>query len=281
MRAFAFHVVPQQNIAAYESQESRENALAKLSAPKVKSTRAGAQAETELKLKSASSGEVARQSRRGRPRNVSQAEESAARRRILDAALETFGTHGFEGTSIADIARLHQVSPALIHYYFDSKEELWRSAVNYGMGDVLHNLQATMDDLAEIDSISRLKFYIRRYIALHAERPEVFRVILRESETRGPRLAWLSKQHLTPLYKQFSSVIECAQAEGRIKPIAPTYHLAQIIAGASYQLIGSRNRMLETFGVDVLAKEVRVRHANAVIEILFNGMLTEPEAGGG
>jgi TetR/AcrR family transcriptional regulator len=254
--------------------------LAKLSAPKGKSNRAGAPSRPVPKLGNTSNAADAREGRRGRPRAVTPAEEGAARRRILDAALETFGTHGFEGTSIADIARLHQVSPALIHYYFDSKEELWRSAVNYGMGDVLHDLQATMDDLAEIDSISRLKFFIRRYIALHAERPEVFRVIIRESDTRGPRLAWLSKEHLTPLYQQFSSVIENAQAEGKIKPIAPTYHLAQIIAGASYQLIGSRNRMLETFGVDVLAKEVRVRHANAVIEILFNGMLTEPSDGG-
>jgi TetR/AcrR family transcriptional regulator len=254
--------------------------LAKLSAPKAKPTRARAQARPEPKHENASSGAGVQEARRGRPRIVAPADEGVARRRILDAALETFGTHGFEGASIADIARLHRVSPALIHYYFESKEELWRSAVNYGMGDVLHNLQATMDDLAEIDSISRLKFYIRRYIALHAERPEVFRVILRESDTRGPRLAWLSKEHLTPLYKQFSSVIESAQAEGRIKAIAPTYHLAQIIAGASYQLIGSRNRMLETFGVDVLAKEVRIRHANAVIEILFNGMLTEPPSEG-
>jgi AcrR family transcriptional regulator len=243
-------------------QEHAKNALERLRVQKAKPIRARAQPPSEPKG-----------SRRGRPRILTAADEGAARRRILDAALKTFSLHGFAGASIADIARFHQVSPALIHYYFDNKEELWRSALEYGIGDVLRNLKATMDDLSEFDSSSRLKFFIRRYIAMLAERPEVFSVIIRESETRGPRLTWLSKEYLTPLYRLFTSLIETAQADGKIKAIAPSYHLAQIIAGASYQLFASRNRMLEAYGVDVLAKDVRDRHTNAVLDILFNGML--------
>jgi AcrR family transcriptional regulator len=207
---------------------------------------------------------------------VGSSDDSAARRQILDAALKTFSLHGFAGASIADVARLYQGSPALIHYYFHNKEELWRSALEYGIGDVIRNLQDTMQDLAEFDSVSRLKFFVRRYIAMVAERPEVFRVILRESETRGPRLTWLSKTHLAPLYSLFTSLVEAAQAEGRIKSMVPSYHLSQIIAGASYQFIASRNRMLEAYGIDVLTKEVRDQHTNAVLEVLFAGMLTNP-----
>jgi len=212
----------------------------------------------------------------GRPRNLGVADERAARSRILDAALKTFSLHGFEGASIADIARLHRVSPALIHYYFQSKEELWREALEYGIGDVLRNLKETLDDLSDSDCVSRLKFFIRRYIAIVAERPEVFRVIIRESESRGERLTWLSKKYLAPLYKIFTTLGEAAQTEGKVKSIVPSYHVSQIIGGASYQFIASHNRMLEAYGIDVLAKEVRDRHTNAVLEVLFNGMLTEP-----
>ena len=212
----------------------------------------------------------------GRPRNLGTVDERAARRRILDAALKTFSLHGFEGTSIADIARLHEVSPALIHYYFQSKVELWREALEYGIGDVLRNLEETLHDLSDSDSVSRLKFFIRRYIAIIAERPEVFRVIIRESESRGERLTWLSKKYLAPLYKIFTTLVEAAQADGKIKSIVPSYHLSQIIAGASYHFIASHNRMLEAYGIDVLTKEVRDRHTNAVLEILFSGMLAEP-----
>jgi hypothetical protein len=33
--------------------------------------------------------------------------------------------------------------------------------------------------------------------------------------------------------------------------------------------------MLEAYGVDVLTKEERERHTNAVLEVLFTGMLIE------
>jgi TetR/AcrR family transcriptional regulator len=225
-------------------------------------------AKTQLKIPAAKPGG------RGRPPKLNASDEGATRRAILDAALKTFSIHGFAGTSIADIAREHPVSPALIHYYFDTKEELWRAALEYGIGDVLRNLQETMRDLTEFDSVSRLKFFIRRYIAIVADRPEVFRVIIRESETRGPRLTWLSKNYLAPLYSLFTELVEVAQAEGKIKKIVPSYHLSQIVAGASYQFIASRNRMLEAYGVDVLTNEAREQHANAVLDILFTGMLT-------
>jgi AcrR family transcriptional regulator len=193
----------------------------------------------------------------------------------LDAALKTFSVHGFAGGSIANIARLHKVSPALIHYYFRNKDELWRAALNHGIGDVIRDLATTIGDLTELDAVSRLKFFIRRYIAIVSERPEVFGVIIRESETPGPRLTWLTQRHLNPLYSLWTKLVEAGQSEGKIKSILPSYHLSQIMAGASYQFMASRVRMLEVYGIDVTSKEVRERHAEAVLEVLFGGMAAD------
>lgn len=246
--------------------------------PKMKNTRketaAKADGRSEPRVVRPSRADVPRATRRGRPRN-NPAEDVATKHRILDAALKTFSIHGYEGASIADIARLHNVSPALIHYYFSTKEDLWHEALDHGIGDVLANLKETIADLPELDCVGRLKFFIRRYIAMAAERPEVFRVIIRESETRGPRLRWLSHRWLIPLYGLFTDLVEKAQNDGRLMADIAPYHLSQIIAGASYQYIASRNRMLETYGIDVCDKAQRERHANAVIDVLFNGMLRD------
>jgi len=207
------------------------------------------------------------------PRTVTGSDEGATRRTILEAALRSFSSHGFSGASIADIARTHRVSPALLHYYFQNKEDLWRAALDHGIGNVIRDLTETINDLTEFDSVSRLKFFIRRYIAIVSERPEVFGVIIRESEAPGLRLTWLTQRHLNPLYSLWTGLVEAAQNEGRIKTMIPSYHLSQIIAGASYQFIASRVRMLEVYGIDVSTKELRDRHADAVLEILFSGML--------
>jgi AcrR family transcriptional regulator len=212
----------------------------------------------------------------GRLHSPGALDDRARRRTILNAALKTFSMHGFSGGSIAKVARNHGVSPALIHYYFQNKDELWRAALDHGIGDVVRELTDRLDDLADLDSVSRLKFFIRRYIAIVSERPEVFDIITREGETTGPRLAWLIRQHLMPLYNLWTSLIEAAQAEGKIKATIPPYHLSQIIAGASYQFIASRVRMREVYGIDVSTKELRDRHTNAVLDVLFGGMLTVP-----
>ncbi len=100
-------------------------------------------------------------------------------------------------------------------------------------------------------------------------------MIIRESESRGERLTWLSTKYLAPLYKIFTNLVEAAQSEGKIKSIVPSYHLSQIIAGASYHFIASHNRMLEAYGIDVLTREVRDRHTQAVLDVLFYGMLND------
>jgi len=212
--------------------------------------------------------------------SVAGVDDRAKRRKILDAALKTFSAHGFNGGSIANIARLHGVSPALVHYYFPNKDELWRAALDHGIGAVIRDLTDRLNDLADFDSVSRLKFFIRRYIALASERPEVFEVITREGESPGPRLTWLTRHHLNPLYGLWTNLVEAAQADGRIKATMPPYHLSQIIAGASYQFMASRVRMLEVYGIDVTTRELRERHTNAVVDVLFNGMLTSPAVPG-
>lgn len=48
---------------------------------------------------------------------------------ILAAARQTFGAHGYQDTSIRQIARAAGVDSKLVHYYFGSKEELFASIV--------------------------------------------------------------------------------------------------------------------------------------------------------
>jgi AcrR family transcriptional regulator len=50
------------------------------------------------------------------------------REEILAAARETFADHGFESASIRRIAARAGVDPALVHHYFGTKEDLFRTA---------------------------------------------------------------------------------------------------------------------------------------------------------
>lgn len=45
--------------------------------------------------------------------------------KIMEAAFELFGIHGFEGTSIREISKKSEVNLAAINYHFQSKEKLF------------------------------------------------------------------------------------------------------------------------------------------------------------
>ena len=53
------------------------------------------------------------------------------RRRLIEAAIEAFGTHGFDGTTTRMLAEQAAVTLPSIQYYFGSKEGLYRAVVEH------------------------------------------------------------------------------------------------------------------------------------------------------
>ncbi|MGY1857948.1 TetR/AcrR family transcriptional regulator [Modestobacter sp. SYSU DS0290] len=60
----------------------------------------------------------------GSPGSVTAEGRSAGAQRVLDAALELFSEHGFEGTSLQDIATRLGVTKAAVYYHFHTKDEI-------------------------------------------------------------------------------------------------------------------------------------------------------------
>jgi AcrR family transcriptional regulator len=54
---------------------------------------------------------------------------AASRDHILDAARRQFAEHGFEGTSLRQVARAAGVDPAMVHHFFQGKDELFALSV--------------------------------------------------------------------------------------------------------------------------------------------------------
>jgi AcrR family transcriptional regulator len=77
---------------------------------------------------------------------------SAARRRLLDAAVDAFAEHGFGGTGTRDIAVRAGRSPAAVYIHHDSKEALLYAISLEGhlaALDCLHRAYAAADDPAD------------------------------------------------------------------------------------------------------------------------------------
>lgn len=77
---------------------------------------------------------------RGRPGTQARGEDT--RRRILEAALDLFAAHGYEGASTRQIAEGAGVNLPAIQYYFGSKEGLYRAIIEDIVADTERHMSA-------------------------------------------------------------------------------------------------------------------------------------------
>ncbi len=102
--------------------------------------------------------------RPGRPRGA-----SGSRERIVAAAVDVFGEHGYDGGTIRAIAARAGVDSALVHHYFGTKADLFAEVIGIPLRpdvDVPTILAGPREQIGE---------NLVRYILEAFERPEVRR----------------------------------------------------------------------------------------------------------
>ena len=78
------------------------------------------------------------------------------REKILETATRLFSTQGFANTSLSQVAKEAQVSKALIFWHFESKEKLFRTALQRTLEPYFINVVDDLEGLSEVDQIKRL-----------------------------------------------------------------------------------------------------------------------------
>jgi len=89
-----------------------------------------------------------------------QLEIQEAREKILATATDLFAKQGYDSTSLSQVAREAKVSKALIFWHFDSKDELYRSALRRTLEPYFINVNE-LTGLGEREQVERLidQFY--------------------------------------------------------------------------------------------------------------------------
>ena len=84
------------------------------------------------------------------------------RKEILETTCEVVIERGFAGTRIADVAKRLDVSSSLIHYHFDSKEQLLAEAFDYYASKDLAELEAEIENAPT--ALGKLDRVIQNYV---------------------------------------------------------------------------------------------------------------------
>ena len=140
------------------------------------------------------------------------------RARILAAAERIFAEKGYDGATTAAIAAAAGLPKSNLHYYFPTKEAVYRAVID----GTLRLWLAAFDPIAaDDDPAEALAAYVRRKMRHSFEHPLASRVFAQEVLRGAPVVRDFLAGELREWVEARSAVIRAWIAQGRMAPLEP------------------------------------------------------------
>ena len=186
---------------------------------------------------------------------------------IRDAAIAEFAELGLRGASTQGIADRAGMSKNKLHYYIDSKEELYQEALSH--------IMAVWADLYNGVSLEQgpnafLSDYIARKVGFSLDHPAEVKMFTGEVMRGAPMLRdhWAGSREVT---RRAACRIESWVAEGLIRPVDPIMLQLHIWAMTeAYAVLGTEVRYM--LGVDSNAPLDRAAISAEITELVLNSL---------
>jgi TetR/AcrR family transcriptional regulator len=160
--------------------------------------------------------------RPGRPK------DPIRRQRILEAACRAFAAHGYDGTSLSDVAAAVDLSKAAVLHHFATKEALYFEVLTETLGDLGGMVAVAASANAAFGvRLDRLGATVVEYLGT---RPGAARLVVTELIGRGPFVQGPGKRPVAAALAAVAAFLRGGMDEGAIAAQSPE-HLAMSILG--------------------------------------------------
>ncbi len=199
---------------------------------------------------------------------ASQKRSAKTRDRLIEASIEIFSQRGFKAATTRDIVQAAGVALASVPYYFKTKEQLWKAAVDRIYKDFNERLVDRRRRYPEQDSRARSRAQLREFILFTAGKPEFIRLLLHEGTAETERLAWFVEKHFRPQFEYVKAEVENAQEEGYGR-LGRADHLFFMIIGAVGLVYAVEPAFNLLTGESVSDEHMLMAHVDSILELFY------------
>jgi len=206
--------------------------------------------------------------RPGRPR----ADETNQRERLLDAAVACFAADGVAATSLRSIALQAGVTPALVNYYFGSKQQLLDAFIAERIAPVV---QALRDSLLEAGADPRalLAAFVHGIHGVVSQHPWWPTLWVREVLNEKGVLRDVMQKIIAPQVTQLlARTLVDAQKRGAISADLDPRLLVVSLVGLTMFPLAAEHIWRRIFAGDDLDRDVLLRHTLALLDHGLGGI---------
>lgn len=190
--------------------------------------------------------------------------------RILEAADELFAEIGFDGTTTREIAARAGVNKALIHYHYESKDQLLERLLERYYDQLTVTLTQAL--AAPGDLRDRFAALLDAYLDFLVEHRNFSRIVQREAS--GGRHQTLIQERMTPLFEMAIAAIDDRYPNrgGRGLDAADLLTSFYGMVVASFAFRGVLGHLLDDDPLSDELVERRRRHLHAMLDLVFTDL---------
>lgn len=190
--------------------------------------------------------------------------------RILDTALASFGSRGYEATSLDALAATLGVRKQTILHHFGSKSALLDAVIDRAADELAEALERALAKAGP--GFDRIESLVRAVFRLAARRPELLG-LLREVSRLGPPAAARLTDALEPLVERARSFLEAEMASGSMRP--QDARLLLLSAYSTVIGVATEVEVLRALGVEPGGRSLLRRRAE-LLAFLRSALLVDP-----
>jgi len=192
---------------------------------------------------------------------------------IIKAATQEFAEHGFEGSSLRNIAKQAGTTHGLIRHHFGSKEDVFYAVADYAIatfGEMEAQIISKLnpEDFKKPDVlIATHKEIMRNFAKTAAKHPEMIRILMHEGSKPSERLDYLFTQ-IDELNQMHCIFFESMEQHGILSNWNADSCFLFILTnlGLTFGLSGVSSHYV---GGDILSPEQLEAHTERIINTLY------------
>jgi len=196
----------------------------------------------------------------------------ATRDRILDGALGSFGTRGYDASSLDAIASELGVRKQTILYYFPSKEVLLEAVIDRSADELSAVLEGALVRAGV--GWERVEAVVRSVFRLALRRPELLG-LLREVSRLGPPAATRLTEALDPLVQRALHFLEAEMDAGTMR--RQDARLVLLSAYSAVIGVATEVEVLRAVGMDPTLRSLAIRRRE-LLALLRSALLVHAPA---
>lgn len=180
---------------------------------------------------------------------------------VLRRAIELFNRQGYDGTSMADLAKELGLTKSAIYHHVEGREQLLSAALDEALDELTAVVNTAVDPAADATAAARLHTLVHESVRILIDHLPAVTLLLRVRGNSPVELAALERRRL--LDEALAHLVSAAVAEGAIRAdVAP-----ELI---SRLLFGMVNSLAEWYrpGGPVSAEAI----AHAITTMAFEGI---------